>query len=172
LIDTGAWLAPETDTAAWDVCVTLLDAMTPVAELFPEVAVVLPPEVAPPGGPTATLIPDWALAAPESWTLLEWVFSTDNAALPPPAFPALSWALLMLVCAEPARAVLEPLRALVAGPGVATTAAVPPPAAAAAAVFGAEPAAAAAVFGAEPAAAAAVLAVAAAVLGAVAAAVL
>jgi hypothetical protein len=121
VIETGAWLAPETETEAMDVLETALEAFRPVAELVPEFARVLPLDDGRPAfgvAARATLTPDLALAAPESWTLLVCSLSTDSVPLPPAAVPALSWVLVVVVIAPPAKALLEPLRAVVADSGV------------------------------------------------------
>jgi hypothetical protein len=114
---TGAWLAPDTETAAREVFETTFDAFKPVAELEPEAADVVPVERG--AGPVrATLTPDFELAALESWIELECWLSTDSVPSPPPATPALSWVLFVLVWARPAEAMLDPLRALIADCGV------------------------------------------------------
>jgi hypothetical protein len=99
-----------------------LDAVKPVAELEPEVAAVAPVDlgVGPPGvGASATLTPDFELAAPESCTEVECWLSTARVPLPPPTTPELSCVLVVFVSAEPAEAEVEPLRAAVADSGVA-----------------------------------------------------
>jgi hypothetical protein len=124
---TGAWLAPETETAESDVFDTSFCAVRPVAELEPEVAAVTPVELGevPPGvGARATLTPDFELAAPESCTVVECWLSTDRLPFPPPTTPELSCVLVVLVSAAPAEAVLAPLRAVVAESGLAEAVAV------------------------------------------------
>jgi hypothetical protein len=137
LMVTGAWLPPATVTPAMAVWETSLDAVTPMAELWPELAVVMPvpagwPMVpvavvwaaaVPVVGPSATLRPDWDVAALVSVTFAVWLLLMVSAPLPPATLPALSWVLFVLVSTWPALALAAPLAALVAACGVAAGAA-------------------------------------------------
>jgi hypothetical protein len=108
-----------TDASA--VCATSFEAVTPVAALLPEFAVVTPPATAPPlvgVGASATLTPERAVAALVSITVLECWLSTVSTPGPLPTTPALSCVLLVFVSARPASASVLPLAAFVAASGV------------------------------------------------------
>jgi hypothetical protein len=84
------------------VFATEFEAVTPVAELAPELAVVTPwagTGEPPTVGPSATLRPAVEDAALESEMVVVCSLATRKAPEPPPVEPALSWVLSVLVCA-------------------------------------------------------------------------
>jgi hypothetical protein len=122
---TLALFAPSTRTAPADVLETVFCASSPVADVFPELAVVRPVGTGVPGstvGASATDRPDWALALLVSVTLLECALATTSEPLPPLALPANNWVFVVADCACPAAAVALPLSALTADSGVAAAA--------------------------------------------------